>query len=667
MYGLSREDMRPGSTLHEKIRKNLDARYTASSRRMERLHDKWRKSEERFIAYLPEKEVDAQRRVLREQEGKPQFTTLVLPYTYALAMSAHSYWTTVFLARSPIFQYTGRHGETQQQIQAVEALVDYQLMAGEMLVPLHLWLLDPAKFGIGVLGCYWDEEVTYTSEYQEVEQNFLGLIPTGKMKRELVTVKHKGYMGNKLFNIRPYDWYPDPRVALWEVQKAEFHGIYREVGWGQLVRGAKAGTYTNIDVLRERRKRGEYGGVARVVEARSEQLSLPNDDVYATDDWDIRETGPFGIVEFYVDLIPKEWGLSQSDYPEKWCFTTTLKAGSHAQPQVSGSKNVDVVIGARPLGAFHGKFPLFVLQMEPEAYAFSSRAMTDVLGPLQDAMDWLFNAHMFNVRKVMNDQFVVDPSRIVLGDLLDPLPGNIIRLKRAAYGTDPKTAISQLNVVDVTRQHIQDMGTIHEFAQRAVGVTDQIMGMIDAGGRKSATEVRTSSTFGVNRQKTVAEYFSAMGFSPLASVLVSTSQQYYDMQQKFRVAGDLMLEAGQGLVDVNPEMIAGNYDFIPVDGTLPIDRYAQANLWREILTGMNNMPIVAMQYDVGRIFAWVAQIAGLKNITRFRLQVQPDEALIAAARAGNVVPMKQPSGASLAGGPERTGEPGQVSGMGQTS
>jgi hypothetical protein len=54
MYGLSREDMKPGSKLHDRILKNLDVRYTASAKRMERLHDKWRKSEERCIAYLPE-------------------------------------------------------------------------------------------------------------------------------------------------------------------------------------------------------------------------------------------------------------------------------------------------------------------------------------------------------------------------------------------------------------------------------------------------------------------------------------------------------------------------------------------------------------------------------------------------------------------------------------
>jgi len=439
--------------------------------------------------------------------------------------------------------------------------------------------------------------------------------------------------------------------------------VYREIGWNAIIAGAKNGTYMNVDVLRERRKRGEYGGTARVAEARSDQLALPADEMFEITDHDLRETGPFGIVEFYVDLIPKDWGLSALDYPEKWCFTATVTHGSGSSVRIAGKGSIDTIISARPLGAFHGKFPLHVLQMEPEAYAFSSRSMTDVLGPLQDAMDWLFNAHMYNVRKAMNDQFIVDPSRIVMGDLLDPLPGNIIRLKRSAYGTDPKTAMSQLNVVDVTRGHIADMGTIHEFAQRAVGVTDQIMGMFDAGGRRSATEVRTSSTFGINRQKTIVEYFSAMGFAPLAQMLVQNSQQYYTGEQKLRIAGDLMLDAGNALIEVNPDIIAGAYDFVPVDGTLPVDRFAQANLWRELMVGMQAMPEVMMQYDVARIFAWVAQLAGMKNITRFRLQVMPDEVALQEARKGNLVP--SPAGGVAPGA--STGEPGQIGGMGQTT
>lgn len=81
---------------------------------------------------------------------------------------------------------------------------------------------------------------------------------------------------------------------------------------------------------------------------------------------------------------------------------------------------------------------------------------------------------------------------------------------------------------------------------------------------------------------------------------------------------------------------------MPVDGALPIDRMAQANLWKEILAGLTRMPPQIMQtYDVAKIFAWTASLGGLKNINQFKIQLLPDGQLANQAQAGNVIPMPQ--------------------------
>jgi hypothetical protein len=111
------------------------------------------------------------------------------------------------------------------------------------------------------------------------------------------------------------------------------------------------------------------------------------------------------------------------------------------------------------------------------------------------------------------------------------------------------------------------------------------------------------------------------------------------------------MEAGQGFLDVNPEAISGFFDYVPVDGTMPIDRMAQANLWKELMAGLRMMPPeISQQYDWGRIFAWVAQLGGLKNINQFKVQVVPDAQLAAQAQAGNVIPMP-PRGGMAQGSP----------------
>lgn len=616
-------DVKPGGVLHQRIIDGVRDRINFSKRVYQNRHKKWIQNEEAALAYLPERDVDAVRRVNREQGGKPQYTTIVVPYSYGVLMASHTYWTTVFLSRTPIMQFAGRHGESEQQIQAMEALIDYQVMVGGMMVPFYIWLLDVGKYGVGIVGEFWEEEEAVISQIEEVEDNFLGIIPTGKFKKVKTTKVVPGYVGNKLYNVRPFDFFPDPRVPLARFQEGEFCGVYFELGWNAVLRKRDAGFYTNLEGLRK-------DGGSRLLGAReqgSAQLELPaTDDIFG--ELSSRKTAD--VVKGYecvIELIPDAWGLGKGKRPEKWVFTVTTD-WTH-------------VIGATPLGAYHNKFPFHVMELEPEGYSIANRGIPEITKPIQDTMDWLINSHFYNVRKTLNNQFIVDPSRVVMKDILDPWPGGTIRLKPAAYGTDAaKTAINQFPVVDVTRSHLSDMQFMNQMGQRATGVNDQILGVLgNAGGRKTATEVRTSSTFGINRLKTSAEYMSAMGFTPMAQMTVQNSQQYYDMERKFRLVGDLAQMAGPKFMEVSPEEIQGFYDFVPVDGTLPADRFAQANLWKELMAQMRNFPEIMAQYDVGKIFAWVAQLAGLKNINQFRVQVQPDETVAREVERGNVIPL----------------------------
>ena len=204
----------------------------------------------------------------------------------------------------------------------------------------------------------------------------------------------------------------------------------------------------------------------------------------------------------------------------------------------------------------------------------------------------------------------------------------------------------QIPVQDVTRGHFNDVGGMLQIGERTLGINDQIMGVLASGGsRKTATEVRTSTGFGVNRQKTITEYMSAHGFASHARKLLQTSQQFFNWEAKLRIVGDLSQAAGPKFMDVTPEAIAGYFMPIPVDGTLPVDRMAQANLWKEVLMGATRLPPnVLAEYDFGKIFAWMASLGGLKNINQMKIQVGDPAALQQMAAAGNIIPMRPGSG-----------------------
>ena len=79
-----------GTRHHQFVRDAIWKRKMFSEDKMRNRYERWRKDEESFIFYMPEKDVDATRRVLRESGGMPQFTTLKIPYDYAVLMSAHT-------------------------------------------------------------------------------------------------------------------------------------------------------------------------------------------------------------------------------------------------------------------------------------------------------------------------------------------------------------------------------------------------------------------------------------------------------------------------------------------------------------------------------------------------------------------------------------------------
>lgn len=613
-----------GSERHRFILEAVLRRKNFSLDKMRERHELWRKAEKNFLTFMPEKDADRIRRNLRDVGGEPQFTTLRIPFDYAVLMSMHTYLTSVFMGRSPVFQFQGRTGEGESGVLAVEALLDYQMMVGRMLPQLYIWLLDVGKYGLAITGSWWGEDKIVVNREEDVPDTFLG-VDLGTSRAQLKRFIIDGYKGHKLYNVRPWDFLPDPRVTIGRLQEGEFCGRYTQVGWNAIAKGSAGGLYFNVRPLRQMRNSAAssreqgFGQVPRPFGPGEGQFFLDQMDMASVE-----------LLEMYIELIPRDWGLGDSTFPEKWVFVVA---------------NDKVLIAARPMGDYHDKFPFYILEYEPEGYAMFKRGVLDIVGPMTDAITWLINTHFYNTRKSLNDMFVVDPTKIVLKDLKDPKPGKIIRLKEEMYGQDVRSAIFQFPVQNVTQQHLQDTQILSSLIQRVSGVNDNIMGLLNQGGRKTATEVRTSSTFGVNRLKTTSEWFSVTGFADLAQTLLQGSQQHYTGREKLRRAGDFFLHPGaENFIEISPNDIQGFYDFIPVDGTLPVDRFAQVNMWSTLMQQMGQDPRVIQQYDTGKIFAWIAQLGGLKNINRFRIEIQDPALLSAQADAGNVIPIGGQSG-----------------------
>lgn len=629
-------DLRYKTAKHKKLLDALMARIAPARQEIEadRKQD-FQRHDELYDAYIRETDQDKIRKQ-RVDDGDPDYYTVVVPQSYAALLTAHTYWTSVFLTRSPVLQYTARHGEPQMKVQATEAIMDYQMMVGKMLGPMYQWFHDAPKYGYSVLYDCWEKDIIQMSRIEEREVTFFGIpaIPP-RTKKTKVTEQHVRYLGNKVFNVHPAHFWPDWRVPLVDYQKGEFVARYVELSWNALVKGKAQGQYFNLDAVKNYQAhytRDKFRDEGATVDLPAENTLTGMYDINSVD----MQTG----AEIIIELIPKDWELGKSEYPEKWVFTIIQDA---------------IIIEARPFTRAHGEFPVTVLPMDQDAYSAYSKSILDRLKPMNDAVTWLMNQHFFAVRNSLGNNFIYDPSRVVTKDLTRRGTSKLIRLKESAYGTDIRSVISQLPVTDVTGNHMRDMEGVANIMQRIFGINDNLMGQVHPGGRKTATEVRTSSTFGVNRLKTTAEYWSAVGFTPLSQRLLLNTQQLYDREQQFKIAGGLATDAQ--FIDVNSSTLSGAFDFVPVDGTMPIDRYAQANLWKEIIFGASKIPQIGQKYDLGGMFAWMAQLSGMKNIKQFEIQIMPDGQVENEFDKGNMVRAQNLEGPT---------EPGQIPGMGAT-
>jgi hypothetical protein len=597
----------------------------ARQQRMKRVNN-WNKADDLFQSYVKETEVDSRRRAVRDT-GIPQFTTITVPYSYATLMTAHTYWTSVFLARDPVLQVQGNNDEAQTSEQAVESLLQYYVITGRNLVPYYIWLLDQGKYGEGIVGMAWDVERRFIPELVQRPRTFMGIEVPGTLESIWTSKELIGYQGVRLFNVRPHDFLFDPNVSLKDFQNGEFAGHDAFVSMVKLKDQEAQGAFYNMAFVKGRKQSLRAQRLNSLIGTNTDNMPGSSSEMPGGAGGGVGD-GALGcdLTEITIELVPRDLGLAARDYVEKWSFTIA---------------NDEVIVSAQPQGWYHDRFMYDVLEHEIEGYNVSKRGMMEMLQPLNITLDWLFNTHFYNVRKTLNNEFIYDPSILVSKDVEAPGPGKLIRVRPEAYGKDVRASFYQLQTADVTGRHIQDASMVMEMMQRLTGVNDTVMGMLN-NSRRTATEVRSSSSFAVNRLKTQCEYYSAMGFAPHTVRMIQVAQQMIqgNTEQWVRIVGNRS-EPTTRFINVNAEQIKGQFDYIPVDGTMPIDRQAQASVFTQMLQQMASIPTVAQAYDWARLFGYAAELHGVRNLQRFKVQVVPDGMAAAGAAAGNLVPAGQ--------------------------
>lgn len=607
-----------GSDTHAKMVKFLKDRLETSERKMGNFYPRWRVNERKVQGYvnLPDYE-----KIWEEGNKKgapPKVVSIQIPYSFAVIQTIVTYLIHTFCGRQPIFQ-VGTYNEMANEARNMEIMLQYNCDHSKIILQIYEMLMSSQVYQFGAVRVGWVNEYKNRTLTQQIPTYDMYGMP-GAMQTVASRQQRLVYSGNTVDHIDPFLFFPDPNVPMSRVNRDGdfvFWRSFRSNTWLLEQRNFK-NTQQDFGTAPE----SESGGDNSDRSLRAMGDGLAGRDKDGNDRSSIKM---LQIDEGTVKIIPSQWGLSPSEVPEKWLFTMV---------------NKKTIVRAEPLEADHDLHPVAVIEPNAIGSQFGSISMADVVGPVQDHISWLLNSHMQNVRGVINNRLVVNPHYLHMEDLKkDPGSGEdgswLLRMKQSAFGVKPDQAVYQLGVQDVTSGHIKNVELMIRIGHMFAGVNDNLMGLQDSSGRKTATEVRTSGEAGASRLAAMARVISAQGLSDLPYMMGMNLQQRIDPEFYMRVLGQ---KAQLGNIQ--------NADFYyPInDGTLPLDRAMLLQVWTQILQGVAADPELRSVYSLPQLFGFVADLGGARNIDQFKVEVKPDAQIEQGLASGQLAALGQQPG-----------------------
>lgn len=593
-------DLQPSSRMHQTLMTSVFTRAQESSNEISKRFSSWKKVDQTLTAYI--RSDDAEKAIQQKDDRKP--ISIVVPYSYAMLETILTYFVTAFL-ENPIFRYEGSGPEDIVGAILMEKIIEQHTTNFKVALNLHTMFRDSLSYGLGVVTPTWDRRWGWKTIPQE--QGFFSsllsrFIPTGMTKGSQETIL---FEGNRLKNIDPYRFLPDPNVPISEVQQGEFVGWIESTNYMKLLELEQ----NDPDIFNVKYLKGMgTGGRSQFNKSSDAGRSTK----YGQSDVNASTTNPIDVVWLYWTLVPKDQKLGSGEYPEKWLF---------------GLAADKILICAKPLKLNHNMYPVAVCAPDYDGYSATPVSRLELMQGMQTTLDWMFNSHVTNVRKAINDMFIVDPSLINMADLQNPEPGKLIRMRRAAWGRGVENAVKQFPVSDITKQNISDASYIIDFMQRTSAATDSLSGMVrKSGERVTAVESRDTRSSALSRLTKAAKIASLQAMMDIGYMFACHTQQLMEKEVYIKSAGTwpeaLAAEYGDvNRIKVGPYDLLVDYDIVVKDGSVQGSEYAES--WVEVFRILTQQPILFQQFDMVRIFRHISRIMGAKDINDFILNKGP--------------------------------------------
>lgn len=620
---------------HRQLLQDSKALVDMSRRHMQLQYDKWDHNSKIFDLWYHLDQSDRKARERKEPEKQ------VFPLSYSQQMAFIAFCFTVYTQRERFFEVEGMNLQSHKPAKIAELLLARDLAHSQFQLKLYQFLLDIARFGIGIYKTAWRRETQrlQVEVPQNVFQSFIGKMIGGgqpQMEEQIVTK----FLGNDVRNVTPYRFFPDTRLPLVRFQEGEFVGSEDEYSYVALKQMEKEGDLVGTRWLKPfTKKMLADRGQSRF----SDDVNIIDSDISTHAG---QTKGSFVLTEVQRVFIPNEYQidgkpLGKEDYPVKYIIAYV---------------NDTRIVRCEPLNYAHDQFTYDVGQFSPDNLHLLSQSLSDTIDGLQSLVSWFINSRITNVRKVISDKLVVNPDGVEMKDLQDRNP--IIRLKpnaaAARLGIDH--VIKQLELQDVTQNHLKDAEFLKDFCQTTTGINENILGQFYPG-RRSATENRNVNSAAASRLKMTASLLFEQCFIPMGEKMISNLRSGLDEETMVKLQGVEGMESG--FIGITKSDLVGSYSFEMFDGTLPSEKNILAQVLENVVQeGMKSPEIaVAWGIDLRAMLLEAMELRGIRNPQRFTLQQEQQDG--AAPQVGGLQPPGQagqplppPSGEMEGGNPD---------------
>jgi len=626
-----------------------------SRNKMSEYYAQWDKNDEVYRAIRKRDSED----IKAGERGEPE--KMVVPISFAQVQTFVAFLYSLYMQRDRFFELTGFTAEDEEPAKVAEALLARDLSKNCIEAVLTQFLLDVGRFGLGIIKTCWVTE----SGLVEQEQFTPG------MSAEGVNLSHDSsetfvdqgitYEGNKLTNISPYRFFPDVRLPLVRFQEGEFCASEDIYTHSQLKKWEKEGVVAGVNFIKPAGKECTPDRGYRW------ETDLDNGGAFSNDA-NTRGDGQLKkniiITEVQRNIIPSEYmiedkPLGEEDYPVKYVIWVA---------------NDNRIIKCEPMNYMHGQFTYSLAPFLFDNNLLVSFSLSDVMDQLQSVISWFINARITNVRKVIGDKLIVNPTMVNMQDLKERKP--VIRLSAAATGEIDRY-IKQLALVDVTATHVRDVKDLHDILKMVTGINDSLLGEVRPG-KRSATENRNTTTGAAQRLKTIGAVIFRFALEQMGRQMLYNLRDGLDNQTYVRILGSKAATT-PAFIQVDKASMLGHYDFEVFDATLPSERYLTAQALEEFVPILlqNPQAAVLLNLDPRKIINEILTLRGVRNPERFSLRppgAAPDAnatdptllALAGQQSAASASPAGSTGGASADSSASSTGPGGPASGVSQS-